>query len=74
MFAIRDYKIFYNGIKKIFWQILPRDCGHYFVWRHHPECQTAILLGVGNFEALLELFRKSRPQIFEQSPWWREAG
>ena len=57
-------------LKNIF-QILPRDCGHYFVWRHHPEYQTATLREVGNSEALLKWFRKSHPRIFGQFPWWK---
>lgn len=39
-----------------------------------PKCQTAILLEVENFEALLELFRKNHRRTFAPFLWWIITG
>lgn len=57
-----------------FFKLLPRCCGHCYVWRHHPKCQTATLLEVENFEALSRWFQKSHQQTFGQFPWLTEDG
>ena len=54
--------------------ISPQGCSHCSGGLPRPKCQTAILLVVENFEALLELFRKNHPQTFAPFLWWIITG